>query len=583
MPLPYIDQPLAAGQFGPFKGLSGRRLPAGLQTEVAVFGGQGDAQIDQFDRRLEAMAETPLVGGMEVFERLVYRAVGDIQRITLAPIAHVEAEVAGYRGGFHALFHQLGAALRGERLQTAGQLRIGLLLDESRHGVQKLAPARRRQHAQGGQHAGVHRHQRLANTQCLSERADVQAAGTAECGERKTAGIDTLLHRDHTQRLGHVLVGDLDNPEGRLLGCQPQLPGDPPHRLPRRAQIQLHFPAQKRRRAQTTQHQIGIGHRRQAAAPAIAGRPRIGPGAVGSIVSNLKLGVVALNWSQAVQSSSSSQAIACHYSNLEYDLETGKRGSRYDAVAALLCEITGAEAGLVVNNCAAAVLLTLDTLARDREVIVSRGELVEIGGSFRVPDIMAKSGARLREVGTTNRTHRRDYAKAIGEQTAMLLKVHQSNFTISGFTKAVGLDELVALGREHRLPVVEDLGSGTLVELPGLPSEAFAPARLRQGADLVCFSGDKLVGGPQAGLIVGSTEWVAPLAKHPLYRALRPDKTALTLMDEVERLPVAGKIIWITPVGAEGNRAAGIGVQFSETNPYLRKLVEEFLQTVVNQ
>ena len=232
------------------------------------------------------------------------------------------------------------------------------------------------------------------------------------------------------------------------------------------------------------------------------------------------------------------QDIACHYSNLEYDLETGKRGSRYDAVAALLCEITGAEDGLVVNNCAAAVLLTLDTLARDREVIVSRGELVEIGGSFRVPDIMAKSGARLREVGTTNRTHRRDYAQAIGDQTAMLLKVHQSNFTISGFTKAVDLDELVALGREHQLPVVEDLGSGTFIDFSryGLFPEPTVQASVRTGADIVTFSGDKLLGGPQAGILVGRRQWIKRLKANPLTRALRIDKMTLTAFESTLRL-----------------------------------------------
>ena len=240
----------------------------------------------------------------------------------------------------------------------------------------------------------------------------------------------------------------------------------------------------------------------------------------------------------AEEAMSQLQAIACHYSNLEYDLETGKRGSRYDAVAALLCEITGAEAGLVVNNCAAAVLLTLDTLARDREVIVSRGELVEIGGSFRVPDIMAKSGARLREVGTTNRTHRRDYAKAIGDQTAMLLKVHQSNFTISGFTKAVGLDELVALGRAHQLPVVEDLGSGTFIDFSryGLFPEPTVQASVRTGADIVAFSGDKLLGGPQAGILVGRTKWIERLKANPLTRALRIDKMTLTAFESTLRL-----------------------------------------------
>jgi len=228
-----------------------------------------------------------------------------------------------------------------------------------------------------------------------------------------------------------------------------------------------------------------------------------------------------------------------NYSNLEFDLASGKRGSRYSHVEQILCRITGAEAALVVNNNAAAVLIVLDTLAKGREAIVSRGQLVEIGGSFRIPDVMRKSGATLVEVGATNRTHLRDYENALTENTGMLLKVHCSNFRCIGFTKEVPLEEMVALGRSRGIPVVEDLGSGSFVDFRalGLPlDEPTVQRTVASGADVVTFSGDKVLGGPQAGIIVGRREWIEKIKKNPLNRALRIDKMTLAALEATCRL-----------------------------------------------
>jgi L-seryl-tRNA(Ser) seleniumtransferase len=225
--------------------------------------------------------------------------------------------------------------------------------------------------------------------------------------------------------------------------------------------------------------------------------------------------------------------VATGYSNLEYDISSGKRGKRYMHIRRLLREITGAEDGFAVNNNAAAVLLCLSTLAQGREVIVSRGELVEIGGSFRIPDVMAHSGALLREVGTTNKTHMRDYAHAVSATTALLLKVHQSNYRITGFTEDVPIEKLVALGHDRGIPVMYDLGSGCLTNLKpyGIYSEPTVQEIVKSGVDLVSFSGDKLLGGPQAGLIVGKREFVERLQKNPLTRAVRIDKLTLAALE----------------------------------------------------
>ena len=230
--------------------------------------------------------------------------------------------------------------------------------------------------------------------------------------------------------------------------------------------------------------------------------------------------------------------VATHPVNLEYDLAQGQRGRREQAIEDLLMQSTGAEAATVVNNNAAAVLLTLNTVARGREVIVSRGELVEIGGAFRIPEIMASSGALLKEVGTTNRTHLADYEQAVTDRTALLLKVHTSNYRIMGFVADVGLADLVALGRSRRIPVMEDLGSGALVDLTryGLPKEPVVAERIALGADIVTFSGDKVLGGPQAGVIAGRAQLVSAMGHNPMHRAMRCGKLTIAALEATLRL-----------------------------------------------
>jgi L-seryl-tRNA(Ser) seleniumtransferase len=245
------------------------------------------------------------------------------------------------------------------------------------------------------------------------------------------------------------------------------------------------------------------------------------------------------------------ESVSQGYSNLEFDLESGARGSRHVHVEPLLCQLTGAEAALVVNNNAAAVLLGLTALARRKEVIVSRGQAVEIGGGFRIPDVMQQSGARLIEVGTTNRTYARDFEQAVSQRTAALMRVHSSNFRLVGFTSEVSLDELVGIGKKNSILVLDDLGSGCFLDTTvfGLAPEPMVQQSVKAGASLTFFSGDKLVGGPQAGIIVGSKQYVDKLKRHPLARAVRIDKTrlaglAVTLLHYLKEEAIAKIPVW---------------------------------------